>query len=113
MVRIGINKTFRKGTEPRYSDDNFTVESVLGQRITFSLNNKILLESELLKVDGDTTSKTTNPVDIVNKENRITVSNTTPGKPETMVSLINSNSQRHTIVLTYGQLICVSIDLRI
>jgi len=71
IVRIRINKTFRKGTEPRYSDDVYIVESVQGQRITLS-NGKTLLESELLKVDGDTSTPTTNPIDIVNKENRTT-----------------------------------------
>lgn len=70
-ARTRINKTFRKGTEPRYSDDIFIVESVQGQRITLS-NGKTLLESELLKVDDNTTSTTTNPIDIVNKENRTT-----------------------------------------
>ncbi len=71
MVRIRINKTFRKGTEPRYSNDIFIVTSVQGQRITLN-NGKTLLESELLKVDGNATSPTTNPIDIVNKENRTT-----------------------------------------
>jgi ribosomal protein L21E len=68
-VRIRINKTFRKGTEPRYSDAVYIVESVQGQRITLN-NGKTLLESELLKVDGNTASLTTNPIDVVNKENR-------------------------------------------
>jgi hypothetical protein len=71
MVRIRINKTFRKRTEPRYSDAVYIVDSVQGQRITLN-NGKTLLESELLKVDGNATSPTTNPIDIVNKENRTT-----------------------------------------
>jgi transposase InsO family protein len=68
-VRVRINKTFRKGTEPRYSNDIYTVEEVQGQRITLN-NGKTLLESELLKVDDTATSLTTNPIDTVNKENR-------------------------------------------
>jgi ribosomal protein L21E len=74
MVRIRINKTFRKGREgkePRYSNHIFIVDSVQGQRITLN-NGKTLPERESLKVDGNTTSPTTYPIDIVNKENRTT-----------------------------------------
>jgi type IV secretory pathway VirD2 relaxase len=69
MVRIRINKTFRKGTEPRYSDDVLAVTGVQGQRITLS-NGKTLLESELLKVNS-AEPLDTNTIDIVNKENRV------------------------------------------
>lgn len=67
--RSRINKTFRKRTEPRYSDDVYIVESVQWQRITLN-NGGTLLESE---VDDNTTSATINPIDIVNKENRSTL----------------------------------------
>jgi hypothetical protein len=46
-----------------------TVTGVQGQRITLS-NGKTLLESELLKVNS-AEPLDTNPIDIVNKENRI------------------------------------------
>jgi hypothetical protein len=69
-VRIRINKTFRKGTEPRYSNDIYIVENVQGQRITLN-NGKTLLESELLKVNDNSTILHDNPIDNVNKSNRI------------------------------------------
>jgi hypothetical protein len=70
-VRVRINKLFRKGTEPRYSDEIYKVESILGKRIKLD-NGKIKLESELLKVDKPEEAMIqTNPIEKVNKENRV------------------------------------------
>jgi len=49
-VRIRINKTFRKGTEPRYSNDTYIVESVQGQRIT-QIIQLIMLIKQIQVID--------------------------------------------------------------
>lgn len=66
-VRYKINKTFRKGTEPKFSDEILIVEKVNGRRILLS-NGKIKLESNLLKTGS--LSEKSNPIDIINKENK-------------------------------------------
>jgi hypothetical protein len=96
MVRIRINKTFRKGTEPRYSNEIYVVTSAQGQRISLKIG-KTLLESELLKVYGNTTSTTTNPIDIVNKENRTTRRIKQAGVSQQ--NILESNTHAITIIL--------------
>lgn len=61
FVRIRINKTFRKGTEPRYTDDVYRVVNVNGKRITLD-NDKIYIDSELIK-----TNNTNNEENVVNQ----------------------------------------------
>ena len=48
-----IKETFRKGSEPRFSDKIYIVESVNGLRITLD-NDKTYLESNLIKTDLET-----------------------------------------------------------
>ena len=52
-VRVRIKETFRKGSEPRFSDKIYIVESVNGLRVTLD-NDKTYLESNLIKTDLDT-----------------------------------------------------------
>ena len=52
-VRVRIKETFRKGSEPRFSDKIYIVESVNGLRITLD-NDKTYLESNLIKTDLET-----------------------------------------------------------
>ena len=47
-VRIRIKETFRKGSEPRYSDKVYKVEHVNGKRVTLD-NEKTYFESDLIK----------------------------------------------------------------
>jgi len=47
-VRIRIKETFRKGSEPRYSDKVYNVENVNGKRVSLD-NEKTYLESDLIK----------------------------------------------------------------
>jgi hypothetical protein len=91
IVRIRINKTFRKGTEPRYSNEIYIVNSVQGQRVTLS-NGKTLLESELLKVNDIATTLNDNPIDVVNKSNRIERQLTKAGVDQS--TIIESKRQR-------------------
>lgn len=68
-VRIRLNKTFRKGTEPRYTDKIYIVTSVNGKRITLD-NDKTYIESDLIKtILQNTTEEPTNIINKVNKEN--------------------------------------------
>ena len=48
-VRVRIKETFRKGSEPRFSDKVYIVESVNGLRITLD-NDKTYLESNLINM---------------------------------------------------------------
>jgi len=52
-VRVRIKETFRKGSEPRYSDKIYIVESINGIRITLD-NDKTYLESNLIKTNLET-----------------------------------------------------------
>ena len=67
-VRIRIKETFRKGTEPRYSDKIYIVESVNGIRITLD-NDKTYLESDLIKTVFENTEP--NIINKTIKENSI------------------------------------------
>lgn len=49
QVRIRIEGTFKKGTEPKWSDDVFTVDEIRGKMIKLS-NGKIKKRSNLLKI---------------------------------------------------------------
>ena len=60
-VRVRIKETFRKGSEPRFSDKIYIFESVNGLRITLA-NDKIYLKSNLIK-----TSLETEEQNIINK----------------------------------------------
>ena len=72
FCRIAINKNFRKGTEPKYTDEIFKVISTAGQRVTLS-DGKTYTASNLLKVRAVAIDSPTavNPIDKVNKENRV------------------------------------------
>jgi hypothetical protein len=67
-VRIRIKETFRKGSEPRYSDKVYIVESVNGIRITLD-NDKTYLESDIIKTAFE--SSEPNVINKNNKENSI------------------------------------------
>jgi hypothetical protein len=73
FCRVAVGRLFRKGTEPKYTDDAYEVATVAGQRVTLT-NGKTYLVSKLLKVNGvyaTTAPQPVNPVDKVNKENRV------------------------------------------
>jgi len=63
-VRIKINDIFKKGSEPRYSNKIYIVESVNGKRITLN-NDKTYLESNLIKTLIENTDG-----NIINETNR-------------------------------------------
>ncbi len=52
-VRVSIANFFKKGTEPRWSDDIYTVEGVKGMTITLS-DDKAYKRDMLLKIPRDT-----------------------------------------------------------
>ena len=66
-VRIRINKIFRKGTEPKFSDKIYKVESSNGLRITLS-NGKTYHEADVIKTNFGT--ETPNIIETTNKKNR-------------------------------------------
>jgi len=68
LVRMRITKTFRKGTEPRYTDDLFVVDNVIGRRVTLS-NGRRVLDTELLKTNFKEGPIKYNPIDIESKRN--------------------------------------------
>jgi len=64
-VRVSIANYFTKGTEPRYSDEIYTVEGVKGMSVNLS-DDKTYKRDKLLKIPKDTikitdTSHTTKP----------------------------------------------------
>ena len=69
FARISMFKIFRKGTDPKYSDEAYEVINVSGHRITLS-NNKVYLTSKLLKVKKP--PKTTpNIIEKINLRNKL------------------------------------------
>ena len=66
-VRIRINKIFRKGTEPKFSDKIYKVVSSNGLRITLS-NGKTYHEADVIKTNFGT--ETPNIIETTNKKNR-------------------------------------------
>lgn len=68
-VRVKISKTFKKGTEPNFSDEVYKVVSVHGQAVTLN-NGEIKKISTLLKVPNGTVSKSSNVIKEVNKQQR-------------------------------------------
>ena len=63
-VRIKIKDIFKKGSEPRYGNKIYIVDSVNGKRITLD-NNKTYLESDLIKTLIENTDN-----NIINETNR-------------------------------------------
>ena len=51
-VRVIIANYFKKGTEPRYSDEIYTVEGVKGMNITLN-DDKVYKRDKLLKIPKD------------------------------------------------------------
>ena len=68
-VRILDKTLFTKGTEPKYSDEIYTVKAVHGKKIT--LNNDVVKKRNMLLAVPPETQKSKNVVKEVNKENRI------------------------------------------
>jgi ribosomal protein L21E len=68
-VRIKINDIFKKGSEPRYGNKIYIVDSINGKRITLD-NNKTYLESNLIKTLIENTDK--NIINETNRENTAT-----------------------------------------
>ena len=50
---MSIANYFKKGTEPRYSDEVYTVEGVKGMNITLN-DDKVCKRDKLLKIPKDT-----------------------------------------------------------
>ena len=69
-VRIKLDTTFKKGTEPNFSDEVFVVRSSHGKMITLD-NGEIKKRSSLLKVNKDTISSNMNVIHQTNKQQRI------------------------------------------
>ena len=68
-VRVRIDKTFKKGTEPNYSNQVYKVVSVQGKSVTLD-NGDIKKRSTLLKVPEGSVSKKENVIDQVNRRRR-------------------------------------------
>jgi hypothetical protein len=67
-VRKRIKKTFRKGTEPKFSDKVYTVTASNGLRVTLS-NGKTYHEADVIKTNFNT-EETPNIIETTNKKNR-------------------------------------------
>ena len=68
-VRILDKTLFTKGTEPKYSEEIYTVKAVQGKKVT--LNNGVVKKRNMLLAVPPETKKSKNIVKEVNKENRI------------------------------------------
>lgn len=66
-VRKRIKKTFRKGTEPKFSDKIYKVVSSSGLRVTLS-NGKTYHEADIIKTNFNTENP--NIIETINKKNR-------------------------------------------
>jgi hypothetical protein len=66
-VRIRLTQGFRKGTEPRYTDNVYQVVSVDGQRVTLN-NNKTYIDSDVIITY--TTDTQSNVIEEINKTSR-------------------------------------------
>ncbi len=78
-VRVSIANFFKKGTEPRYSDEIYTGEAVTGMTITLS-DDKAYKRDKLLKIPKNTIKNTDsshtvkpNVVKIATKERKIEI----------------------------------------
>jgi len=69
-VRVKLDATFKKGTEPNYSDEVYTVKKAHGKMITLD-NGEVKKRSSLLKVPSDTISSTQNVIHQTNQTQRI------------------------------------------
>lgn len=65
-VRLRLKSSFKKGSEPRYSDKIYKVTQVNGKRVTLD-NDKSYVESDLVKTYNNNTE--VNIVNKINKEN--------------------------------------------
>ena len=70
FARISTARTFRKGTEPKYTDEAYEVIDVSGHRITLS-NNKVYLTSKLLKVKAPPKTTAPNIIEKINLSNKL------------------------------------------
>ena len=52
-VRVSIANYFKKGTEPRWTDEIFTVEAVKGMNVTLN-EDKVYKRDKLLSIPKDT-----------------------------------------------------------
>lgn len=70
-VRIRINKMFRKGTEPKFSDKIYTVIASNGLRVTLS-NGKTYHETDVIKTNflSDNKPNTVEKINNVNRKDR-------------------------------------------
>ena len=72
-VRIRETNIFKKGTEPRWSDEVFEVESARGKSVELVGENKVLKRDQVLKVPNDTVSQKPNVIKVASKERQIKV----------------------------------------
>ena len=71
LVRLQIKKDFKKGTEPKYSTEIYTVLKTQGKRIKLD-NGKEVIRNDLLKIPNDTERPIDfNVIEKVNKKNKI------------------------------------------
>jgi len=72
-VRIRETNIFKKGTEPRWSDEVYEVDSARGKSVELVGENKVLKRDQVLKVPNDTVSQKPNVIKVASKERQIKV----------------------------------------
>jgi len=96
-VRVKLDATFKKGTEPNYSDEVYTVRATHGKMVTLD-NGEIKKRSSLLKVPIDTVSSTKNIIHQVNTTQRINRRLKQAGVDEANVRTSTRERRKKTIV---------------
>jgi hypothetical protein len=96
-VRVKLDATFKKGTEPNYSDEVYTVRATHGKMVTLD-NGEIKKRSSLLKVPIDTVSSTKNIIHQVNTTQRINRRLKKAGVDEANVRTSTRERKKKTIV---------------
>ena len=96
-VRLKLDATFKKGTEPNYSDEVFVVRSSHGKMITLD-NGEVKKRSSLLKVPTDTVSSNINVIHQTNKQQRIKRRLNKAGVDETNIRTSTRQRKKKNII---------------
>jgi hypothetical protein len=96
-VRLKLDATFKKGTEPNYSDEVYVVRSTHGKMITLD-NGEVKKRSSLLKVPNDTISSSKNVIHQTNTTQRINRRLNKAGVDEANIRTSTRERKKKTIV---------------
>ena len=97
IVRVKLDATFKKGTEPNYSDEVFVVRSSHGKMITLD-NGEVKKRSSLLKVPKDTISSNINVIHQTNHTQRVNRRLKKAGVDEANIRTLTRERKKRTII---------------